>query len=100
MRKRRNIIGAAAAVVLCVLAGAWAATRHGSPETSSSGIPTSVVKRGDLEMPVYATGELRASHFEMMAAPPIGGGSLEITWSVIQPTEVASELPKSAREAG
>ncbi len=79
MRKRRNIIGAAAAVVLCVLAGAWAATRHGSPETSSSGIPTSVVKRGDLEMPVYATGELRASHFEMMAAPPIGGGSLEIT---------------------
>ena len=30
-------------------------------------------------MPVYATGELRASHFEMMAAPPIGGGSLEIT---------------------
>lgn len=79
MRKRRNIIGAAAAVVLCVLAGAWAATRHGSAETSSSGIPTSLVKRGDLEMPVYATGELRASHFEMMAAPPIGGGSLEIT---------------------
>lgn len=79
MRKRRNIIGAAAAVVLCVLAGAWAATKHGSPETSSSGIPTSLVKRGDLEMPVYATGELRASHFEMMAAPPIGGGSLEIT---------------------
>src|SRR5579871_4173699 len=79
MRKRRSIIGTAAAVVLCVLAGAWAATRHGSTETSSGGIPTSVVKRGDLEMPVYATGELRASHFEMMAAPPIGGGSLEIT---------------------
>jgi multidrug resistance efflux pump len=30
-------------------------------------------------MQVHATGELRASHAEMMTAPPIGGGVLEIT---------------------
>ena len=37
------------------------------------------VKRGDLEMKVYVTGELRASHSEMLTAPPIGGGALQIT---------------------
>ena len=30
-------------------------------------------------MKVYVTGELRASHSEMMTAPPIGGGALQIT---------------------
>ena len=30
-------------------------------------------------MRVYVTGELRASHSEMLTAPPIGGGSLQIT---------------------
>ncbi len=37
------------------------------------------MKRGDLEMKVYVTGELRASHSEMLTAPPIGGGALQIT---------------------
>jgi hypothetical protein len=46
---------------------------------ASDEIPTSRVKRGDLEMNVRATGELRTSHSEMMTAPPIGGGALEIT---------------------
>ena len=30
-------------------------------------------------MKVYVTGELRASRSEMLLAPPIGGGSLQIT---------------------
>ena len=37
------------------------------------------MKRGDLDMQVYVTGELRASHTEMLTAPPIGGGALQIT---------------------
>jgi len=79
MKKRRTIIGIATVLALCVFAGAWAVTHRGSVDASSGAIPTSAVKRGDLEMNVYATGELRASHSEMMTAPPIGGGSLEIT---------------------
>jgi len=31
-------------------------------------------------MKVYLTGELRASHSEMMIAPPIGGGALQLTY--------------------
>jgi biotin carboxyl carrier protein len=42
-------------------------------------VPTASVKRGDLDMKVYLTGELHASRSEMLLAPPIGGGSLQIT---------------------
>jgi len=79
MRKRRTITWAVAAVVLCAVVGVVAAVRRSTPATASGEIPTTRVKHGDLEMKVYATGELRASHAEMMTAPPIGGGALEIT---------------------
>jgi multidrug resistance efflux pump len=53
--------------------------RRATPAATASEIPTGQVKRGDLDMRVYATGELRASHSEMLIAPPIGGGALQIT---------------------
>ncbi|MGA2857296.1 MAG: HlyD family efflux transporter periplasmic adaptor subunit [Candidatus Sulfotelmatobacter sp.] len=79
MRGRRAITWAVVAVVLCAVVGVVAAARRAAPVTAGDSIPTSRVKRGDLDMQVYATGELRASHFEIITAPPIGGGSLEIT---------------------
>src|SRR5579864_6273317 len=79
MRKRRTIWWVVVALVLCAAGATVAAVRRSTAVASSTDIPTIRVKRGDLEMNVYAEGELRASHFEMMTAPPIGGGSLEIT---------------------
>ena len=79
MRGRRAITWAVAAVVLCAVGGVVAAVSSAAPVSGTDGIPTSRVQRGDLDMKVYAMGELRASHFETMTAPPIGGGSLEIT---------------------
>ena len=79
MRGRRAITWAVVAVVLCAVVGVVAAVHRAAPVAAGSEIPTSHVKRGDLDMKVFARGELRASHSEMMTAPPIGGGSLEIT---------------------
>lgn len=79
MRSRRTITWAVVAVVLCAAVGVWAAVRHGSSTSTAADVPTTRVKRGDLEMKVYITGELRASHSEMMTAPPIGGGALQLT---------------------
>jgi HlyD family secretion protein len=56
-----------------------AAVRKTSTVAAGDDIPTMTVKRGDFDMKVYATGELRASHTETMTAPPIGGGALQIT---------------------
>lgn len=79
MKSRRAISWAVVGVVLCAVVGVVAAVRRTSPATAADGVPTARVKRGDLEMKVYVTGELRASRSEMMIAPPIGGGALQIT---------------------
>jgi HlyD family secretion protein len=79
MKSRRAIAWAVAAVVLCAVVGVVAAVRRAAPATGADDVPTARVKRGDLEMKVYITGELRASHSEMLIAPPIGGGALQIT---------------------
>ena len=79
MKSRRAISWAVAAVVLCAAVGVVAAVRRASPATTENDVPTGYVKRGNLEMKVYLTGELRASRSEMLLAPPIGGGALQIT---------------------
>jgi HlyD family secretion protein len=79
MRSRRAITWSVVAVVLCGVVGVVAAVRKGSPDAGGEDLPSSRVKRGDFEMKVYATGELRASHSETLTAPPIGGGALQIT---------------------
>jgi HlyD family secretion protein len=79
MKSRRAITWAIIAVVLCAAVGVVAAVRRASPTATADDVPTGRVKRGDLAMKVYVTGELRASHSEMLIAPPIGGGALQIT---------------------
>jgi HlyD family secretion protein len=79
MKSRRAITWAVATVVLCAVVGVVAAVRRASPATTADDVPTGRVKRGDLDMKVFVTGELRASHSEMLTAPPIGGGALQIT---------------------
>jgi len=78
MRSRNAISWAVFAVVLCAVVGVVAAVRRVGPSTSTD-VPTGRVQRGDLDMKVFLTGELKASHSEMLAAPPIGGGALQIT---------------------
>jgi HlyD family secretion protein len=79
MRSRRTVTWAVIAVVLCATVGVLAVVRRGSSTSTAADVPTARIKRGDLEMKVYVTGELRASHSEMMTAPPIGGGALQLT---------------------
>lgn len=79
MRSRRAITWAVVAVVLCATVGVVAAVRRASPAAAGDKVPTGLVKRGDLDMKVNVTGELRASHSEILIAPPIGGGSLQLT---------------------
>jgi HlyD family secretion protein len=79
MRSRRAITWAVVAVILCAVVGVVAALRRATPATTGDEVPTGYVRRGVLDMKVYVTGELRASHSEMLTAPPIGGGALQIT---------------------
>ncbi len=79
MRTRRGVAWAVAAIVLCAVVYVVAAARRTAPAVAGSDIPTTSVKRGDLDMNVLADGQLNANRTEMLLAPAIGGGALQLT---------------------
>jgi len=79
MRRKRTIAWAIVAVVLCGVVAVVAAVRRGSASTPSDNIPVVEIKRGDLDIQVHADAEVRAIRSEVLMAPPIAGGSLQIT---------------------
>jgi HlyD family secretion protein len=79
MRKKRVLTVTIGAALICVAIAGLAMVHWTAPKTAALDIPIALVKRGDLAMHVYLTGELRASQSQMLTAPPIGGGALQIT---------------------
>lgn len=79
MKRWRMIAWGMLAAVLVGVVGLMAATRRNNLKITDDDIPFAVVKRGDLDIKVYTTGELKANHSVTLSAPPIGGGSLQIT---------------------
>jgi len=66
---------------LCLVAAiAMVAAARRSDVRGDDEIPIAVVRRGDLEMKVYTSGELQATSTMTLSAPAIGGGTLQITY--------------------
>lgn len=79
MNHRRSITWGALALIVFAVIGMMAFARRTSLTATDSKIPVAQVQRGDLDLKVFATGELRASHSMVLTAPAIGGGALQIT---------------------
>lgn len=79
MRRLRVITWAAPAAVLLATIAVVAAANRTHIATPADEIPIGKVARGDLDLKVHATGELRASHAMTLAAPAVGGDALQIT---------------------
>jgi len=79
MRRRRVIGWVALAIILAGGIGVVAAARRTRLSTSDGEIPVGQVKRGNLDLKVVSTGELRANHSITLTAPQVGGGALQIT---------------------
>lgn len=79
MNRRRSITWGALALIVSAVIAVLAFARRTSLTAADGKIPVAQVQRGDLDLKVYATGELRASHSMALTAPPIGGGALQIT---------------------
>ncbi len=79
MTRRQIII--VICVVLVLMAGiAISRASRKSPLTSSADdVPIAAVKRGELDLRVYTTGELEAENSVTLSAPPVAGASLQIT---------------------
>lgn len=69
----------ALAIVLTIVIGMTVAARPTDQASGDDDIPLTKVNRGDLDLKIYTTGELRASHSATLTAPAIGGGVLKIT---------------------
>ncbi len=70
MSTRRSI---AAAVTIVVLAAIAALVWTRVVPSAAPGIPTGHVQKGQVQLKVYTTGELRAARSTQVVAPPIGG---------------------------
>lgn len=78
--KRSRVLTLSVFAVLVVAASATAWLRAvGRTRTADQGIPVAAVQRTAINLNVYGTGELQASHTVMLTAPPIGGDVLQIT---------------------
>lgn len=78
MKRSWAIAGIGFAIVLAAAVGVMATGNHASPSTGTD-VPVSEVRRGDLDLKVYTTGELRANNSMALTAPPVAGGALQIT---------------------
>jgi biotin carboxyl carrier protein len=79
MKRSRHVICGIVVAVLVAAIGVTAAVRRGNVSASGDDIPFAYVRRGELDLKVYTIGELKANHSITLSAPPIGGGSLQIT---------------------
>jgi HlyD family secretion protein len=103
-RTRRRFTAVAIALVAVAVAvptvrAAWSWTRI---EPARSTVPTTIVKRGQVDTNVHAIGELRTTKSTLLFAPPAGGQlrllTLEATGSPIKAGDVVMTFDPSDQE--
>ena len=78
MTRQRVIAWGVLVIVFAAVAGMLATTSR-TAKVGEDELPVALVQRGDMDLKVYTTGELRASHAVALIAPPVAGGALQIT---------------------
>ncbi|HTR66130.1 MAG TPA: efflux RND transporter periplasmic adaptor subunit [Terriglobales bacterium] len=78
MKRYRAIAWGVAVIVFAAVAAVLATTTR-SANASDGEVPLAPVQRGELDIRVYATGELKATQAMVLTAPPVAGGALQIT---------------------
>jgi HlyD family secretion protein len=79
IRRHRILVWAVVGVVLATGIGVLVASSRVPLNATSNEVPLAEVKRGEIDLQVHASGELRASHSIMLSAPAVGGDALQIT---------------------
>jgi HlyD family secretion protein len=79
MKRRRVMAWGLFVIMLAGCIGVIAAARRVGLSPADDEIPVGQVKRGDLDLRVVDTGELRATNTITLTAPSVGGGALQIT---------------------
>ncbi len=75
---KRNITQTGAFLALLILAGGGIGCKQASALAGEPDIPTTTVKQADVQLKILTTGALRSKESRIIAAPAIGGGTLQI----------------------
>jgi len=75
---KQSTIQTAAFLTLLIFAGGSVACRQASALAGELDIPTAIVKEAEVQLKVLTTGALRTKESRVVAAPAIGGGTLQI----------------------
>lgn len=75
--KRTHVIVGGIAIVLAAAIGVMARGR--TTQATDGDVPVAEVRKGDLDIRVNTTGELRANNSMVLTAPPVAGGALQLT---------------------
>lgn len=75
---KQNIKQTGVFLALLAFAGSSVACRQATALAGEMDIPTATVKEADLQLKIDTTGALRTKESRVIAAPPIGGGILQI----------------------
>lgn len=78
-QRRRILIWAVAGIIVLAAGIAVVASRRIPVTAKGDDIPIAPVQRGEIDLKVHATGELRAIHSITLNAPAVGGDALQIT---------------------
>jgi multidrug resistance efflux pump len=78
-QRRRILIWVVAGIIVLAAGIAVVASRRVPLTAKGDDIPVAPVQRGEIDLKVHATGELRASHSITLNAPAVGGDALQIT---------------------
>jgi multidrug efflux pump subunit AcrA (membrane-fusion protein) len=91
MKRRPILISTIVGISLVAGVGAVIAASRAHVTATPDEIPLAKVKRGEMDVRVHSTGELRASHSIMLTAPAVGGDALQITTLVKGSSEQARQ---------
>jgi HlyD family secretion protein len=98
-RVKSSIAGGVTVIVLVFVSIAFASRQF---KPSQTAIPTTLVKKGDVEITVITPGEFRAPHSAMLVAPQVNG-TLQIismlqTGAKVKPGDIVVEFDPSEQE--
>src|SRR5271154_974781 len=78
MKRSRVFAWGAAGIVAATSVSVVVLGSRARPADKNDSIPLASVKRGEIDLQVYAPAELRANHATMLPAPAVGGDALQI----------------------
>jgi len=102
MKTKRRIIASAIVLVIAVLIGRGVVNAARSFSTPDAPIPTARVERGDVQIDVFTSGELRAPHSISLIAPSVNGTlqivSMASTGAAVKPGDVVIQFDPSEQQ--